>query len=444
MKGVWAYFLITLRLNFRSVRSIAYGYVMPILFLFGFGSIFQSGEPRLWDQMGQLLTITILGGACLGMPTALVAEREKGLWRCYQLLPIPISRLFLGVLGARVLLVALAVVLQIVLAGWVYETPMPVHPILFFVGFIVVIYAFLGLGLIVTALAKDVPSVQALGQCLFLPMILIGGVGVPLVVLPDWAQVVASFMPGRYAVELLQAGYESGWQGTGFPIMSLLVIGTAAMIAGFYLIDWTQNVRLTRRSLLWLSLALFAWGVTGLNAIWLDRTEPLLYQGSEDYLAIDREKIDQIEFEPLPEDDGFYAPLAPPTEDYRFPFRMREFIPLLEQWQPGRVKHEGQRIRFLLSVAAIADVTQDPSERLVARVVFEKMKRDVKSDVLEQALAWVILAPEQGRIIQEASELGLNGKVHPQFIRERSVWYAKKFLGRLRGVIPDKEPSSSP
>ena len=40
-----------------------------------------------------------------------------------------------------------------------------------------------------------------MGQCIFLPMLIIGGVAVQLASLPAWAQHVSAFFPGRYAVE---------------------------------------------------------------------------------------------------------------------------------------------------------------------------------------------------------------------------------------------------
>ena len=45
--------------------------------------------------------------------------------------------------------------------------------------FTLVAFAFLGLGLVIAMLADNVPAVQALGQCLFLPMLIIGGIAVP-------------------------------------------------------------------------------------------------------------------------------------------------------------------------------------------------------------------------------------------------------------------------
>ena len=83
--------------------------------------------------------------------------------------------------------------------------PLPRHPLELFLAFTFVAFAFIGLGLVIAMMADNVPAVQALGQCIFLPMLIIGGVAVPLASLPDWAQRLSAFFPGRYAVEALQA-----------------------------------------------------------------------------------------------------------------------------------------------------------------------------------------------------------------------------------------------
>src|ERR1700710_3089154 len=101
MNGLLQHLLLTLRLNFRSKQAIVYGYVVPIFFLLAYGSLFQSTKPPLWREMGQLLTVTVLGGACFGMPTAMVAERERGVWRRYRLLPTAISGIIFSAVMVR-------------------------------------------------------------------------------------------------------------------------------------------------------------------------------------------------------------------------------------------------------------------------------------------------------------------------------------------------------
>ena len=277
-RGLARHFLLTLQLNFRSKQAVAYGYLMPVIFLLAFGSIFRDDTPLLLHQMGQLLTITILGGACFGLPTALVAERERGVWRRYRLLPVATGRLVLGTLAARLVIIALAAALQIVLARVIYGTPLPLHPLQTGVAFLFVTGSFLGLGLLVAALADDVPAVQALGQCLFLPMIMIGGVGVPLAVLPVWAQRVAGFMPGRYAVDVLQrgCGEPGGLSGAGFSLVALTMIGAAAGVVGARLFRWDTRRHVSRAAGAAIAAALVSWLVVGLGAAWTGHLKPVL------------------------------------------------------------------------------------------------------------------------------------------------------------------------
>ncbi len=107
-------------------------------------------------------------------------------------------------MAARFAIVASSAVLQVAVAWLAFRTPLPRHPWQLAVAFVFVAFALEGLGLVIAALADTVPAVQALGQAIFLPVIIIGGVGVPLTTLPAWAQTVAGFLPGRYAVEALQ------------------------------------------------------------------------------------------------------------------------------------------------------------------------------------------------------------------------------------------------
>ena len=84
--------------------------------------------------MGELLTITVLGGACFGLPTTLVSERERGVWRLYRLAPVSSSTLLLGTLTARYVLLIVAALLQLVLAMLI-GMPAPQHPLQLVVAF---------------------------------------------------------------------------------------------------------------------------------------------------------------------------------------------------------------------------------------------------------------------------------------------------------------------
>ena len=89
MNALVAHLRASLRLHFRNKMALLYGYLFPLIFLVAFWVLYRYEKPPLLRHMGELLTVAVLGGACFGLPTTLVGERERGMWRRYKLAPIP-------------------------------------------------------------------------------------------------------------------------------------------------------------------------------------------------------------------------------------------------------------------------------------------------------------------------------------------------------------------
>jgi ABC-type multidrug transport system permease subunit len=440
LRGYLYHLQLALRLNFASKQAIVYGFAVPLFFVVAFGAVFRSGASPLLHQMSQIITIGILGGACFGMPTAMVAERERGLWRRFRLLPRATAPIVASTLTARFVLIAAAAALQVALARLAYGTPFPQFPVLFAVGYVFAAFAFLGLGLLVAALANDVPAVQALGQCVFLPLIMIGGVGVPLAALPTWAQAVAGFLPGRYSVDAIQAGYsgQEGGHGLILNLTALFAIGAAAGLAGARLFRWDPGHRPSKNARIWIPFALLPWAAVGIAALasgrWRAPEAPV-----DPVATIPAALIDSIDYRSLPADESTVTPVAPPgnVDDPAGQARLDTLAARLEAWPPGHDPDRTQAIRNLLYVATVADLNEDPLEGNIARVVFTYLFGHFKEQELTQSLAWIILHPDEGKVLNNIPELGIPGEMDPRFVRDRSILYAKKVLGRIRGRLPN-------
>jgi ABC-2 type transport system permease protein len=447
MKGILAHLLLTLRLNFRVRQALVYGYMVPIFFLIAFGSVFHSSVPPLLHEMGQLVTITILGGACFGMPTSMVSERERGVWRRYKLLTASTAGLVISAMVARYIIVLLAVLMQFCLAWCLYRTPFPAQPVAMLVAFTAVCFAFLGMGLIIAMLADAVPAVQALGQAIFLPMIMIGGVGVPLRALPPWAQHVAGYLPGRYAVEVLDACYLPGGPGLAgakFSLAALMVIGAAACLAGSRMFRWDAGQKLAPGAKPWITVALAAWVCVGLVAESTGRLAvPTVSPGPASIAAhtwqdITPDEINAVRFDNLPRDDGDIAPMVPSLANLQPQSKTRvdAIAQKLETWPPSEEDGVVQRVRNLLSVAAVADVLEDPDEGAIGYVVLNYIRGHVLAEDLEKVLTYIIDNPGEGTVITQVPELGIQGAITEQSARERVGMYAAKLLGRMLGTLP--------
>jgi ABC-2 type transport system permease protein len=289
--------------------------------------------------------------------------------------------------------------------------------------------------------------VQALGQSIFLPMIMIGGVGVPLRVLPAWVQTLAGFLPGRYAVEVIQTCFNGprGLSGSGFDLIALAAIGLAACVAGAKLFRWDANQHVSRLAKGWVALALLSWLAVGAAAQFTGRLKPVPAFvvapgafGAEAYESVTAAQINGITYDNLPPDDGTITPLAPAgtrPKDVDDRDRLDAIAQKLATWPPAHEGMVGQRVRNLLSAAAIADVTEDPLEGPIARVVFQRMQADYPREQLIKVLASIILDPQGGTVMHSAPELELRGNVAAEIVRDRDAIYARKFLGRLLGKI---------
>lgn len=499
MNALLEHLRISLRLHFRNKMALLYGYLFPLIFLVAFAVLYRHEPVPLLRHMGELLTVAVLGGACFGLPTTLVSERERGVWRRYRLTPIPTWAVVTSTAIARYVIVLSAGLLQLGLALAIGMTA-PEHPFALWVAFTFVAFAFIGLGLVIATLADNVPAVQALGQCIFLPMLIIGGVAVQLAALPLWAQHVSAFFPGRYAVEAIQAAVSGrGFEGARFSLLALALTGVAGCLAGAKLFRWDAQEKFAARAgKVWLVPAVGAWIAVGLLAEWRGRIaipvdkeiapavvpakepappvetsvpptlpeqtietparSPVATQPSitpppvasaptpvvpertltppppdPPWMKITKQDIDGLDYH-VPPDNGIVSPMAPPDEEAQ-DFMKEQVDKVREQlpsWPPGADGDDVQCVRNLLYVAAVPDAIQMPSERYVPRVVYEHLLDTYPREKLTKILTYIALNPEAGTVIDDISDLGIEGAAgDPMLVRERAYLYAIKFIARL-------------
>ncbi|HYC71742.1 MAG TPA: ABC transporter permease [Opitutaceae bacterium] len=442
MSGFLQHVGLQLRLHARNRMALVYGHLFPLLFLGVFAVLYRHETTPLIGHLGEWLTISILGGACFGLPTALVSEREHGVWRRYRLAPVAPGRLIAGVVVARFLLILSAALLQLGLAR-ILGMPWPAELPLLALAFAFAAFAFIGLGLVIAAVANTVPAVQALGQCLFLPMLVIGGVAVPLALLPEWAQHVSGFLPGRYAVAALQAAAKPGGDLDGFNLLALAATAAAGSVVGLRLFRWDPAGSGTARGRALLAVVVAAWALVGVAAMRQDRTrvgprDSRAVELGERWRAIDVAAAPELNI-PTSPDAGVVTPFAERGEepDPALDRLLSGLKGRLRDWAPARAEDPVQRVRNVLSFAAQCDIAQLPVERHVPVFALEYLQDTMPEEDLEKVLVWVIRHPQDWGTPPDLTGLGL-GKYwsDPQIVRVRGEQYAVKFLGRLTGRVP--------
>ncbi len=488
MRGLLSYLDLTLRLHFRQKLALFYSFLFPLIFLGAFRALYRWETVPLARHVGELLTVVILSGACLGLPVILVSERERGVWRRYRLAPVATSTLITGMIAARFVLLVASALLLLALAVMV-GMPVPDHPGQLAIGFTLVAFTFSGLGLLLGMIANSVPAAQALGQCVFLPMLVFGGVVVQVASLPVWAQQLSTYLPGGYAVDLLQAcANGDGLASEGFALIALLGVGTAAFVSAIRMFRWdSQGRRESGRGVAWAGLTALALVIIGLTSSRYAGRSPVGPSAAVAKAMIETPAVVETLAQPaatanvsapapessapaatapvrtaasprtwrdlstaelaaielvLPPDDGVVAPMPLPGEnpDAETIAWLDYIRPKLPSWESGRVDDPVQRVRNFLYAAAVPDVVQmDPFERFFPPVILDHLVATTPREDLAKILGWIVQNPVHGSLAAADNVMALGIEVRTSefdAVRERARFYAMKFLLRVRDLPP--------
>jgi ABC-type multidrug transport system permease subunit len=500
MRGLLAYAGMMLRLQFRSRLAVFYGFLFPLIFIVAFRILYRHEIGHGASHLGELLVVAILGGTCFGLPVTLVSERERGVWRRYRLLPTPIWTLVAGTMGVRFVLLAGAGALQLLAARAADMRALtlvpdpnqtaPTHLPDLLLAFAVVSFTFCSFGLIVAMVTNSVQAAQALGQCIFLPMLALGGIAVDLDKLPEWTQTLAAFTPGRYAVEALFAcSAGEGLTTVRYELGVLLFMGVAAGVSAARMFRWDVHTGHERRGRIgWLAVTLAACLIVGFSTLRRDAAEaqrqqaerasreqavpapePALQPAAAPAKAPPSEqKVYAVEKaaswdvltpanllelpRTLPPDTGVVTPIAANLDeiDDDTQARGKAIYAKLATWAPGKASDPLQRVANLLYVAAVVDVMQiAPLESYLPVLVEQHLWESSLTPDLVRQLAWIATHPLPGELLPAEDMEKLEIEVttnRANEIESRMHIYAAKFMFRLlddpnSGAIP-KAPAA--
>jgi ABC-2 type transport system permease protein len=179
--------------------------------------------------IGVLLTITMT----LITSTAIVRERERGTLEQLIVTPIDKTSLMLGKLVPFVLVgyLQMSVVLGL---GWlIFDIPLRGSLVLLYLLTSAFIVASLGVGLLISTLARSQSQAMQMSFFFMLPNILLSGYIFPREAMPEPAQWVGLLLPLTYFLQILRGillkgiGIEHAWQNSlwlaGFAVVLLTI-----------------------------------------------------------------------------------------------------------------------------------------------------------------------------------------------------------------------------
>jgi ABC-2 type transport system permease protein len=164
-----------------------------------------SGNPSYFSFIAPgMVMLTVMMSVMTGLPVAISQEREVGTMD--GMMVAPINRLSiilgkaLGQTGRGLIQGVIVMALAMGLFAVVIHGSIVLVAALLLLG----VFSFVGLGIVLTSLAKDQETAQMMMMTLMFPMMFLSGVMFPLQQMPWYMQDIAKFLPLTYAADAMR------------------------------------------------------------------------------------------------------------------------------------------------------------------------------------------------------------------------------------------------
>ena len=104
------------------------------------------------------------------------------------------------------------------------------------------VFAFTGIGMLITRFVKDAEAAQAAANAVMFPMMFLSGTFFPLEQMPDFLQVIAKFLPLYYVNEGLRASMITEEMGIiTESLVIIIIVAIVIFILGVFLTSWKDD-----------------------------------------------------------------------------------------------------------------------------------------------------------------------------------------------------------
>jgi ABC-2 type transport system permease protein len=234
MKELRALIASEARLLFREPIYWLVVIALPTVILLIFGSIFGPSKPdpalgglRFVDVfVPSLVVITVATLGIQTLPIRLATYREKGVLRRLSTTPAHPLRLLLAQLVIYMVTAIIALVLLVVVANVGFGVPWPQQPLAYVAAFLLGMTSLFAIGLLVGALAPSSRVATAMAIPIFFAVMLLGGVYLPRIYLPDLLIRIGDFTPPGVQ------GLQDAWLGAAPQVAPLLGLAVVTFVVG--------------------------------------------------------------------------------------------------------------------------------------------------------------------------------------------------------------------
>lgn len=189
-----------------------------------------------------ILAFSLMNSGIIGISTAFVSFREKGILRRIKVTPFALWKFILARIVAALVMALVTSAILIGLGWLVWDLTVQGNPLLITGVIIVVSLTMLSIGYAIAAIARNTETAASYANLITFPMMFLSGVFFSINEMPDFLQPVISLMPLRYAVEALREPmlYDEGLGEIADELLILLAIFAVCLAFAIRYFRWDE------------------------------------------------------------------------------------------------------------------------------------------------------------------------------------------------------------
>ncbi len=244
MNAFATHFSYEFKTGLRNPTLMMMNYLFPLGFYALMGLVMTQINPIFKETMiPAMLIFTVLASCLLGLPNILVESRERGIYRSYKINGIPAISLLAIPTLTTIFQALIASSIIAITAGPLFGAATPIYWGNFILIALLTALTIGAIGALIGVVASGARGVVLWSQLIFLPSVLLGGLMMPLAILPESIQKVAALLPPTHAMQAFE-GLAYGRPTVYDPMVSVAVLISSFFITiglAIYLFSWDSE-----------------------------------------------------------------------------------------------------------------------------------------------------------------------------------------------------------
>ncbi len=190
-----------------------------------------------------ILAMSLMNSGVIGLATAFVTYRERGILRRIRVTPFPLTSFILARVISQLLVAGLQAVILIGMAWAFFGLHLRGNPLVLLLAIVAGALAFLAIGFAISGIAPNAETAASYANLVTFPMLFLSGIFFSMENAPAWLRPITKVLPLSYLVDALREpmSFGNGLSAIWLDLLALLLTFVIAMAIAVRFFRWDSR-----------------------------------------------------------------------------------------------------------------------------------------------------------------------------------------------------------